>query len=134
MRCGMVSETAARQIEHWPIDKLALYATSTVKQMANLKAWQDDSLCASIPLKRNTARPLTMRLSLGPILTWNYPGSERNHLMQSRLDPQKISPEAYRAMLGLETFVRRSKLEPSLVELIKMRASQINGCAFCLDM
>jgi AhpD family alkylhydroperoxidase len=55
--------------------------------------------------------------------------------MQSRLDAQKTSPAAYRAMLGLETFIRTSsKLEPALIELIKMRASQINGCAFCIDM
>jgi AhpD family alkylhydroperoxidase len=54
--------------------------------------------------------------------------------MQPRLDPQKASPEAYRAMLGLEMFVRKSKLEKSLIELVKMRASQINGCAYCLDM
>jgi AhpD family alkylhydroperoxidase len=54
--------------------------------------------------------------------------------MQARLEAQKVSPAAYHAMLGLENFVRKSKLEPQLIELIKMRASQINGCAFCLDM
>jgi AhpD family alkylhydroperoxidase len=55
--------------------------------------------------------------------------------MQSRLDTQKASPGAYQAMFGLETFVRKSsKLEPSLIELVKMRASQINGCAYCIDM
>jgi len=55
--------------------------------------------------------------------------------MQARLDAQKASPAAYQAMLTLEAFVRRhSKLEPALVELVRMRASQINGCAFCLDM
>ena len=55
--------------------------------------------------------------------------------MQPRLDAQKASPAAYTAMLGLEGFVRKaSKLEHSLVELIKVRASQINGCAFCIDM
>jgi AhpD family alkylhydroperoxidase len=55
--------------------------------------------------------------------------------MQARLEAQKISPAAYHAMLGLETFVRKSwAAEPSLIELVKMRASQINGCAFCLDM
>jgi len=55
--------------------------------------------------------------------------------MQPRLQAQKASPGAYHAMLGLELFVRKSsKLEPSLIELVKMRASQINGCAFCLDM
>jgi AhpD family alkylhydroperoxidase len=55
--------------------------------------------------------------------------------MQPRLEAQKISPGAYHAMLALETFVRKSsKLESSLLELVKMRASQINGCAYCLDM
>jgi AhpD family alkylhydroperoxidase len=55
--------------------------------------------------------------------------------MQPRLQAQKASPGAYHAMLGLELFVRKSsKLEPSLIELVKMRTSQINGCAFCLDM
>ena len=55
--------------------------------------------------------------------------------MQARLEVQKISPAAYQAMLGLETFVRKqSKLEPALLQLVKMRSSQINGCAFCIDM
>jgi AhpD family alkylhydroperoxidase len=55
--------------------------------------------------------------------------------MQARLEARKVSPAAYQAMLGLETFVRKqSKLEPALVQLVKMRASQINGCAYCIDM
>ena len=55
--------------------------------------------------------------------------------MQPRLDAQKASPGAYRAMLALEMFIRKSsKLEPALLELVKMRASQINGCAYCIDM
>ena len=55
--------------------------------------------------------------------------------MQARLEAQKVSPAAYQAMLGLEMFVRKqSKLEPALIELVKMRASQINGCAYCIDM
>lgn len=55
--------------------------------------------------------------------------------MQTRLDAQKVSPAAYQAMLGLEMFVRKqSKLEPALVQLVKMRASQINRCAYCIDM
>jgi len=55
--------------------------------------------------------------------------------MQSRLNSQEASPAAYRAMLGLEMFLRKSsKLEPSMIELVKMRASQINGCAYCIDM
>jgi AhpD family alkylhydroperoxidase len=55
--------------------------------------------------------------------------------MQARLEVQKISPAAYQAMLGLEMYVRKqSKLEPALLQLVKMRSSQINGCAFCVDM
>ncbi len=55
--------------------------------------------------------------------------------MQSRLDAQKVSPAAYQALLGMEMFVRKqSKLEPALIELVKIRASQINGCAFCINM
>lgn len=51
-----------------------------------------------------------------------------------RINFKKVVPEAYRAMLALESYVHHSGLEPSLLELVKMRASQINGCAFCLDM
>src|ERR1051326_319981 len=54
--------------------------------------------------------------------------------MEKRLDPMKAAPEAYRAIYGLESYVRSSGLEQSLLELIKTRASQINGCAFCVDM
>lgn len=54
--------------------------------------------------------------------------------MQPRLDPQNVAPGAYRAMAGLETYIRHSGLEPSLLHLIKLRASQINGCAYCIDM
>ena len=55
--------------------------------------------------------------------------------MQVRLDPSKASPVAYSALFGLEGFVRNaSKIEPSLIELVYMRTSQINGCAFCIDM
>ncbi|HWF07318.1 MAG TPA: carboxymuconolactone decarboxylase family protein [Bryobacteraceae bacterium] len=55
--------------------------------------------------------------------------------MQSRFNARAASEPAYQAMLGLEMFIRKSsKLEAPLIELVKMRASQINGCAFCLDM
>jgi AhpD family alkylhydroperoxidase len=51
-----------------------------------------------------------------------------------RIAYQKVFPDALRAMLGLENAVRASSLEPELLELVKMRASQLNGCAYCLDM
>jgi AhpD family alkylhydroperoxidase len=55
--------------------------------------------------------------------------------MQSRLESQKVAPAAIHAMLALEEYIRKSsRLEPSLLELVRMRASQINGCAYCLDM
>ena len=54
--------------------------------------------------------------------------------MQARLDFSKVFPESYKAMLELEKLVALSGLEHSLYELIKTRASQINGCAYCLDM
>jgi AhpD family alkylhydroperoxidase len=54
--------------------------------------------------------------------------------MNSRLEYNKVSPHAIQAMYGLEKFVRESALEPELIELIKVRTSQINGCAYCIDM
>jgi len=54
--------------------------------------------------------------------------------MQQRLDAMKISPAAYKAMAGLQAYVDQSGLERTILELVKIRASQINGCAFCLVM
>ena len=54
--------------------------------------------------------------------------------MKSRLKNINGYPRALQAMLGLQRYVNESGLEHSLQELVKMRASQINGCAYCLDM
>lgn len=54
--------------------------------------------------------------------------------MKQRIDYKRVAPEAYKAMLGIETYARGSGLEHSLLELVKTRVSQINGCAHCLDM
>jgi AhpD family alkylhydroperoxidase len=54
--------------------------------------------------------------------------------MERRLNPFKVSPKGYQAMAALESFVTSCGLERPLLELVKMRASQINGCAYCLDM
>ncbi|MDD9267159.1 carboxymuconolactone decarboxylase family protein [Paenibacillus sp. GCM10023248] len=54
--------------------------------------------------------------------------------MEVRLDYTKVRPESLQALLKLEGYVKKSGLDPKLVELIKIRASQINGCAYCLDM
>jgi AhpD family alkylhydroperoxidase len=52
----------------------------------------------------------------------------------TRLDYRKVMPAASRAMSELECLVEASSLEPKLRELVKLRASQINGCAYCMDM
>jgi AhpD family alkylhydroperoxidase len=54
--------------------------------------------------------------------------------MQARLNPYKASPEMMKAVADLEAKVAGSGLEHSLIELVKTRASQINGCAFCIHM
>ncbi|MYN06322.1 carboxymuconolactone decarboxylase family protein [Pseudoduganella aquatica] len=54
--------------------------------------------------------------------------------MNARIDFYTANPDAMKAMIALEVAVGKLGLEPSLVELIKLRSSQINGCAFCVDM
>lgn len=54
--------------------------------------------------------------------------------MEQRLNYQKAFPEGVRAMMQLEMAIRKSGLELSLLELVKTRSSQLNGCAFCIDM
>ncbi|MCZ2141119.1 MAG: carboxymuconolactone decarboxylase family protein [Bacteroidia bacterium] len=54
--------------------------------------------------------------------------------MKTRLNYQSFDPDSLKAMRELEKYTRNSGLEHSLLELIKTRASQINGCAYCLDM
>ncbi len=54
--------------------------------------------------------------------------------MQARIAYDKAAPEGVKAMWALENYVRHCGLEPALLELVKFRASQINGCAYCIDM
>lgn len=54
--------------------------------------------------------------------------------MKARLAYYKIAPEAMKAMQSMESYTKHCGLEPLLLELVKLRASQINGCAFCIDM
>ena len=51
-----------------------------------------------------------------------------------RIPLGKVFPEGTQAMLGLERAVRKSSLEPALLELVRLRASQLNGCGYCIDM
>ena len=54
--------------------------------------------------------------------------------MTQRIDFAKLAPGAIRAIMGVETWVRQSGLDMTLVHLVKLRASYLNGCAYCVDM
>jgi len=54
--------------------------------------------------------------------------------MTERPRYDRIAPDAYRAMRALEDYVRSTGLEPPLLELVRLRASYLNGCAYCVDM
>jgi AhpD family alkylhydroperoxidase len=54
--------------------------------------------------------------------------------MEARMNYAKAAPGAMRAMSGLEAYLADCGIEPALKELVKLRASQINGCAYCVDM
>jgi len=54
--------------------------------------------------------------------------------MGKRLDYGLVSPNGIRSLRDLETYLHGSDLEPALLELVKLRASILNGCAFCIDM
>jgi AhpD family alkylhydroperoxidase len=54
--------------------------------------------------------------------------------MKQRIDWKAVAPEGFAAQRGLETYARRAGLDSTLLELVKTRTSQINGCAYCLDM
>jgi AhpD family alkylhydroperoxidase len=54
--------------------------------------------------------------------------------MKPRMNFQQAAPDTVKALVALETQIQSSGLEQSLIELVKTRASQINGCAFCINM
>jgi len=54
--------------------------------------------------------------------------------MKARLDPYKAAPAMMKAIVALENFVQSCGLDPRLMELVKLRASEINGCAYCVHM
>ncbi|AKG35599.1 carboxymuconolactone decarboxylase family protein [Paenibacillus durus] len=54
--------------------------------------------------------------------------------MEQRMNYYKIAPEAFKIMMEMEKYIAAIELDPRLRELIKIRVSQINGCAFCLNM
>jgi AhpD family alkylhydroperoxidase len=54
--------------------------------------------------------------------------------MEPRIDYSKVASPAYKALSGLEVYLHRCGLDAKLMHMVKLRASQINGCAFCIDM
>jgi AhpD family alkylhydroperoxidase len=54
--------------------------------------------------------------------------------MQKRLDIKAVEPAAYEAMYALENYLKTIRIDKTLIHLLKIRASQINGCAFCINM
>ena len=58
----------------------------------------------------------------------------KDGIMEPRIDYAKTAPDAGAAMAGLERYVHQSGLDRGLLELVKLRASLINGCAYCVDM
>lgn len=55
-------------------------------------------------------------------------------MMEQRLNYASVAPEALKLMLNFEAYAKTTGFDPKMIELIKLRASQINGCAYCLDM
>ena len=60
--------------------------------------------------------------------------NETTQPQRARLDFARVAPQAFQAQRGLEKYIRECGLEHSLLELVKVRASMINGCAYCVDM
>jgi AhpD family alkylhydroperoxidase len=54
--------------------------------------------------------------------------------VEIRINMYEVAPDAVKAMLGLEKYLHSCGLEPGLIHLLKLRASQINGCGYCIDM
>jgi AhpD family alkylhydroperoxidase len=76
---------------------------------------------------------------LKPVARTRYPQSEAQGKKKENRDETSIerlpgSPDAIKALSALEAYVQGTGLEQSLIELVKTRASQINGCAFCINM
>jgi AhpD family alkylhydroperoxidase len=76
-----------------------------------------------------------LALADSPFAPPDKPGNQPEcRTMRDRVRFATTVPETYAAIRALDAMIRRGGLEPSLIELVMMRASQINGCAFCLDM
>src|SRR5262249_6634317 len=63
-----------------------------------------------------------------------WEGRKREIDMAARIDYTRVGQDAYKAMLGLEAYLAKCGLDHKLIHTLKLRGSQINGCAFCIDM
>jgi AhpD family alkylhydroperoxidase len=63
-----------------------------------------------------------------------HPSDTERPALHPRIEYGKVAPGAVQAMNALDSYVHSSDLESALIELVKLRASQINGCAYCIDM
>ena len=59
---------------------------------------------------------------------------ENGKRMEQRINYSKVAPDGVENLRKLEAYLKNAGLEPELLELVKLRASQLNGCAFCIDM
>jgi AhpD family alkylhydroperoxidase len=69
-----------------------------------------------------------------PQPTWGQQNYDEDRTVTQRIDYQKQAPELFRGLVALNALVKQSGIEESICDLVDIRASQINGCAFCLDM
>ena len=83
-----------------------------------------------------TQPPFAELTSLGGVIRAieKRPQNRKESVMEPRIHYTTVSPEAVKAASALDAYVRKCGLEKPLLELIRVRASQINGCAFCIDM
>jgi AhpD family alkylhydroperoxidase len=58
----------------------------------------------------------------------------KTEAFEPRIDYRKVAPQAVQALWAVERYARESKIERPLLELVKLRASMMNGCAYCVDM
>jgi AhpD family alkylhydroperoxidase len=76
------------------------------------------------------------RKGAAPVVRWasKVGNTERSSIMKARIEQRDLTPGGLRAMLGLEKYLATCGLEKKLLDLIYLRVSQMNGCAYCLDM
>jgi len=88
------------------------------------------NICSSISATSPSCKPLAVIVQ-PTVLKSN---DRRKMNLENRIDIQQLEPNAYKAMFALENYLQNSGLSKTHLELIKIRASQINGCAFCINM